>query len=60
MQGIRPFEVEIEAIEGKFKLGQERAAGDRAGVVEHLKREAYRERSLSDLTNSFYSNPPKR
>jgi transcriptional regulator len=59
MQGIRPFEMEIEAIEGKFKLGQERAAGDRAGVVEHLKRDAYRERSLSELTDSFYSNPPK-
>ena len=49
MQGIRPFEMEIEAIEGKFKLGQERAAGDRAGVVEHLKRDAYRERSLSGV-----------
>ncbi len=59
MQGISPFEMEIEAIEGKFKLGQERAAGDRTGVVDHLKTGAYKEQSLYDLTQSFYSNPSK-
>jgi transcriptional regulator len=59
MQGISPFEMEIEAIEGKFKLGQERAEGDRKGVVEHLKSGPYKERSLADLTQSFYSSPPK-
>jgi len=59
MQGISPFEMEIEAIEGKFKLGQERSEGDRTGVVAHLKNEPYKERSLSDLTERFYANPPK-
>jgi transcriptional regulator len=59
MQGISPFEMEIEAIEGKFKLGQERAQGDRTGVLEHLKNDAYNERSLYELTQRIYSSPPK-
>ena len=33
MAGIAPFRMEIEALEGKFKLGQERIEGDRAGVL---------------------------
>ena len=36
MQGISPFEMEIQALEGKFKLGQERSEGDRNGVLAHL------------------------
>lgn len=58
MRGISPFEMTIEAIEGKFKLGQERSAADRAGVLEHLKGGAYRERSLFEVTAAFYSHPP--
>jgi transcriptional regulator len=59
MQGISPFEMEIEALEGKFKLGQERSEGDRNGVLAHLARGAYSERSLYDLTQAFYKSPPK-
>ena len=59
MQGISPFEMEIEALEGKFKLGQERSEGDRNGVLAHLARGAYKERSLYELTQAFYKNPPK-
>jgi transcriptional regulator len=59
MQGISPFEMEIEAIEGKFKLGQERSEGDRNGILEHLKAGAYKERSLYELTEAFYHHPPK-
>lgn len=59
MQGISPFEMEIDAIEGKFKLGQERAEGDRSGVLDHLKAGGYHERSLYELTQDFYSSPPK-
>lgn len=48
-QGIVAFEMEIEALEGKFKLGLERSAADRAGVLEALKT-AKAERSLYELT----------
>lgn len=58
MRGISPFEMEIEAIEGKFKLGQERSEGDRNGILEHLKADAYKERSLFQLTEAFYKSPP--
>jgi transcriptional regulator len=59
MQGISPFEMEIESLEGKFKLGQERSEGDRNGVLTHLARGEYKERSLHDLTQAMYRNPPK-
>jgi transcriptional regulator len=59
MQGISPFEMEIDALEGKFKLGQERSEGDRAGVLEHLKAGGYKERSLYELTAALYQNRPK-
>jgi transcriptional regulator len=59
MQGISPFEMEIQALEGKFKLGQERTEGDRNGVLTHLARGEYKERSLFDVTQAFYKSPPK-
>ena len=59
MQGISPFEMEIDALEGKFKLGQERSEGDRNGVLTHLARGEYKERSLFDLTQVFYKSTPK-
>jgi len=59
MQGISPFEMEIEALEGKFKLGQERTEPDRKGVLTNLARGAYKERSLFDLTEAFYKSHPK-
>jgi transcriptional regulator len=54
MQGIAPFEMEIQALEGKFKLGQERSEGDRNGVLAHLASGEYKERSLYDLTRALY------
>jgi len=59
MQGISPFEMEIQTLEGKFKLGQERSEGDRNGVLTHLARGEYKEPSLYDLTQAFYKSPPK-
>jgi transcriptional regulator len=59
MQGISPFEMEIQTLEGKFKLGQERSEGDRNGVLTHLMRGEYKERSLHELTQAFYKSPPK-
>jgi transcriptional regulator len=59
MQGIQAFEMPIDVLEGKFKLGQERSEGDRQGVLEHLRDGGYRERSLYELTEGFYRTPPK-
>lgn len=59
MQGISPFEMEIEALEGKFKLGQERSEGDRQGVLAHMREGGYKERSLFEFTEAFYRAAPK-
>ena len=53
LTAIVGFEMEIERLEGKFKLGQERSDGDRQGILTHLDK-ARHERSLRDLTDSFY------
>jgi predicted FMN-binding regulatory protein PaiB len=60
VQGIAPFEMEIEALEGKFKFGQDRSAADRAGVLTHVRQGSYREPSLSEMTEAVYRmRPPK-
>jgi len=58
MKGIVPFSMEIEAIEGKFKLGQERSAGDRQGVLANLPTAKPHERTLPELTAAFYKMRP--
>jgi transcriptional regulator len=58
MKGIVPFSMEIEAIEGKFKLGQERSPGDRDGVLAHLPAAKPHERTLPELTAAFYKLRP--
>jgi len=52
--GIVGFEMTVESLEGKFKLGQERSDGDKQGLLEHLGQAKRRERSLQDFTASFY------
>jgi transcriptional regulator len=47
------FQMEIERLEGKFKLGQERSESDREGLLRNL-RSAKQARSIYDLTASFY------
>jgi transcriptional regulator len=59
MGGIAPFRMEIEGLEGKFKLGQERTEGDKQGVLAHLRQGGYRERTLYDVTDAFYKTAPK-
>jgi transcriptional regulator len=54
--GILGFDLEIELLEGKFKLGQERSEGDKEGILKHL-RTAHPEPSLYDFTASFYARP---
>jgi transcriptional regulator len=53
MGGIIGFEMEIELIEGKFKLGQDRSAADRESLLRNLG-SAKPARSLRDLTAGFY------
>lgn len=57
MKGIQPFELEIEQLEGKFKLFQERAEPDRQAMLPKL--EVYKERSLRAFTEHFYATAPK-
>jgi transcriptional regulator len=47
------FQMQIELLEGKFKLGQERSEADRQGILKNLKN-ARSGRSLHDLTENFY------
>lgn len=49
-QGIVAFELEIERIEAKFKLGQNRTPADRAGTVAALEGGGDLERQLAALT----------
>lgn len=56
-QGIQPFEIVIDQLEGKFKLFQERPADDKAAAVPKL--DVYRERSLRAFTEYFYGAAPK-
>lgn len=56
--GIIGFEMEIELLEGKFKLGQERSEADREGILRGL-REARPERSAYQLTADFYARVNK-
>jgi transcriptional regulator len=53
MAGVIGFEMEIERLEGKFKLGQERSEADREGLLRNL-RSAKQARSIHALTASFY------
>lgn len=52
-QGIVAYEMTIEKVEAKFKLGQERTAADRAGVLRGLERP--QGRSLYELTRDYYA-----
>jgi transcriptional regulator len=58
MSGIIGFELEIELLEGKFKLGQDRSPADRQSLLKHLG-EAKAPRSLLELTASFYERQSK-
>jgi transcriptional regulator len=58
MGGIIGFELEIELLEGKFKLGQDRSPADRQSLLKKLG-EAKAPRSLRELTASFYERQSK-
>jgi transcriptional regulator len=58
MAGIIGFEMEIELLEGKFKLGQDRSPADKESLLKKLE-SAKPQRSLRDLTASFYERQSK-
>jgi len=51
--GIIGFEMQVELLEGKFKLGQDRSEADKESIVKNL-RNVKPERSIADLTAAFY------
>ena len=54
MGGIIGFEMRVEKLEGKFKLGQERSEDDRQGILRNVGT-AKTGRPMRDLTASFYA-----
>lgn len=58
MAGIIGFELEIELLEGKFKLGQDRSPEDRQSLLKNLG-SARKAKSLHDLTATFYERQSK-
>lgn len=58
MGGIIGFELEIELLEGKFKLGQDRGAADRESLLKKLE-EAKAPRGLREFTARFYQRQSK-
>jgi len=57
--GIIGFAMEIELLEGKFKLGQDRSEEDKQGILKNLPGAA-QERSMLEFTKSFYELPVNR
>jgi transcriptional regulator len=53
MQGIIGFELEIELLEGKFKLGQDRSQADKQSLLAKLT-EGKPQRTLPEFTAAFY------
>jgi transcriptional regulator len=58
MAGIAGFEMEIESLEGKFKLGQERSDADKESMLRNLPG-AKKERTLQEFTSNFYQRKPQ-
>jgi transcriptional regulator len=54
MEGIVGFEIPLESLEGKFKLGQSWSETDKERALEHLRRAAPRGDSLYDISTRFY------
>ncbi len=55
-QGIVAWQLEIESLEGKFKLGHERSAADREGTIKGLERP--QERDILALPRAYFDRRP--
>jgi predicted FMN-binding regulatory protein PaiB len=58
MNGIIGFNLEIELLEGKFKLVQDRSPADKQSLLKKLT-EAKAPRSLREFTAAFYDRQGK-
>lgn len=58
MGGIIGFEMQIEELEEKCKLGQERSEVDRQSIVKHLAT-AWHEPTMAEFTAAFYERQKK-
>ena len=58
IEHIIGFEMPIDELEGKCKVGQERSDADKEGILKHLPA-AWREPSLAEFTASFYERQKK-
>ncbi len=58
MGGIIGFQLEIELLEGKFKLGQDRSAADKESLLNKLS-QSKKPRTLYDLSADFYQRDSK-
>jgi len=58
MAGIIGFEMEVELLEGKFKLGQDRSPEDKQSLLKKLK-EGRSPRALPEFTASFFERQSK-
>ena len=59
MDGIIGFEMKIDLLEGKFKLGQERSEADKANIVKSLPA-MKGPRSMAEFTAAFYEHTNRR
>jgi transcriptional regulator len=57
-QGIVAYEMTIETVEAKFKLGHERSAADQQGVIDGLTKQRPT-RDILELTRSYYQRKSK-
>ena len=58
VEHIIGFEMQIDELEGKCKVGQERSDADKEGILKHLPT-AWRESSLAEFTAAFYQRQKK-
>jgi transcriptional regulator len=58
IEHIIGFEMQIDELEGKCKVGQERSEADKEGILKHLPT-AWREPSLAEFTAAFYERQKK-
>jgi transcriptional regulator len=58
MNGLLGFELKIELLEGKFKLGQDRSPEEKRELLEHLRRAPQWERPLLEFAASYFRRFP--
>jgi len=60
LEGIVGFEIELESLEGKFKLGQNWSAADKEAALAHLREDVRREPSLYEYSTRFFDRADRK